>query len=58
MNLKPTRLRTKLFLIILVKFIVFFLILRLIFFPNFLNSKFEKDEDKGDFVIEELIKRK
>jgi len=58
MNLRLNRLRNKLFLIILLKFIVFFLIMRLIFFPNFLNSRFDNDEDKGDFVIEELIKRK
>ncbi len=58
MDLKLNRLRNKLFLIILLKFIVFFLIMRLIFFPNFLNSRFDNDQDKGDFVMEELIKRK
>ncbi len=48
----------KLWLIILIKLFVLFVILRLIFFPNFLNSKFESDSEKGDYVIEQLTKTK
>jgi hypothetical protein len=33
-------------------------VLKLIFFPNFLNSRFRSDRDKGDHVREELLKRK
>jgi hypothetical protein len=32
--------------------------MRLIFFPNFLNSKFTTDQQKGDYVGKELIERK
>ena len=34
-----------------------FAILKVFFFPNFLNSKFEKEEDKADFVKSELVDR-
>ncbi len=48
----------KLWLIILIKLFIIFFILRLIFFPNFLGSKFDDDKDRGNYVKEELIKRK
>ena len=32
-------------------------ILRLFFFPDLLNSKFETDAQRGDYVIEELISK-
>ncbi|MDZ7741555.1 MAG: DUF4492 domain-containing protein [Bacteroidota bacterium] len=52
------RLGVKLWVIILIKLFVMFVILRLIFFPNFLNSKFESEEQKSDYVIEQLTKPK
>ena len=55
---KPLPLRTKLILIILIKFIIFFLVLRLIFFPNFLKSKFSNDKDRADYIRDQLINRK
>ena len=54
----PMRLKKRLFLIIFIKLFVLFVLLRLIFFPNFLKSKFSSDKDRGDYVREELIKRK
>jgi flagellar basal body-associated protein FliL len=48
----------KLWIIILIKLFVLFVILRLVFFPNFLNSKFKNDSEKGDYVIEQLTKTK
>ena len=53
----PMRLKKRLFLIIFIKLFVLFVILRLIFFPNFLKSKFSSDKDRGDYVREELINR-
>lgn len=47
----------KLWIIILIKLFIFFIILRLIFFPNFLNSKFKTDQERGDYVREQLITR-
>ena len=48
----------KLWLIIFIKLFIMFAILKLFFFPNFLNSKFDNEEDKGDYVIEQLTNTK
>lgn len=45
-------------LIIIVKLIIMFLILRLFFFPDFLNSNFDSDEERSDYVIEQLTGNK
>jgi hypothetical protein len=45
-----------LWLIVVIKLIVMFLILRPFFFPNFLNSRFDTQEDKADYVLEQLVK--
>lgn len=45
-----------LWLIILVKLFVMFVILKIFFFPNFLASQ-PTDVDKGEYVGNELIKR-
>ncbi|MDR1004571.1 MAG: DUF4492 domain-containing protein [Prevotellaceae bacterium] len=44
-----------LWLIILVKLFIMFFILRLFFFPDFLNT--HAGDDKGDYVRNELIRR-
>ncbi len=46
----------KLWIIILVKLFIFFLIMKLIFFPDFLNSKFKTNREKSNYVLEELTK--
>ncbi len=48
----------RLWIIILIKLFIIFIILRLIFFPDFLKSGFENDRDRGNYVREELINRK
>jgi len=48
----------KLWIIILIKIFIIFIILRLIFFPDFLKSRFDNDQDRGNYVREQLIKRK
>jgi len=45
-----------LWIIILVKLFIMFAILRVFFFPNFLNSRFDTDEEKSEYVSKELIK--
>jgi len=47
-----------LWIIILVKLFIMFAILKLFFFPDILRSRFETDEERGDFVIEQLTKPK
>jgi len=46
----------KLWKIILIKLFVMFVILKLFFFPNFLNTNFQTDEEKGNYVIEQITK--
>ncbi|MDR1653066.1 MAG: DUF4492 domain-containing protein [Prevotellaceae bacterium] len=41
--------------IVLIKLFIMFAILRVFFFPNFLNSKFDTKEQKADYVREQLI---
>jgi len=45
----------KLWVIILIKLFIMFFILKLFFFSDFLDSKFESDKEKSDYVIEQLI---
>ncbi len=44
----------KLWLIILIKLFIMFAVLKLFFFPDFLNSKFKTDKERSDYVIEQL----
>ena len=44
-----------LWMIILIKLFVMFVIFKLFFFKNFLNSNFETEEEKSNYVIEQLI---
>lgn len=51
---KGMKVGKKLWLIIGIKFFLFFVILKLLYFPNFLNTHFSNDKDKADFVMENL----
>jgi hypothetical protein len=44
-----------LWIIILIKLFIFFAILKVFFFPNFMKTNFENDKERIDYVIEELI---
>ena len=44
----------KLWLIILIKLFVMFLVFKLFFFPNYLNTHFKTNEEKSQYVIEQL----
>ncbi|RLB99972.1 MAG: DUF4492 domain-containing protein [Deltaproteobacteria bacterium] len=46
----------KLWKIILIKLFVMFVILKLFFFPNFLNTKFETDVEKSNYVLEQITR--
>lgn len=46
-----------LWLIILIKLFIMFAILKIFFFPNFLNSKGETKIEKADYIIGEMEKR-
>jgi len=47
----------KLWAIILIKLFIIFAILRLFFFPDFLNSNFDSGKEKGEYVRDQLISR-
>ncbi|MCH5228878.1 MAG: DUF4492 domain-containing protein [Muribaculaceae bacterium] len=46
-----------LWLIILVKLFIFFVIMKFLFFPNLLKRDYSTDEERADHVRNELIKR-
>ena len=43
--------------IILVKLFIFFVVMKMLFFPNILKRDFNTDEERADHVREQLIKR-
>lgn len=49
------RLGKMLWIIILIKLFVFFVVLKLFFFPNYLNTNFETEQERADHVTNELI---
>jgi hypothetical protein len=48
----------RLWVIILVKLFIMFAIFKLFFFPNYLNTNFDSDEERSGHVIEQLTKTK
>ncbi|MFH1118587.1 MAG: DUF4492 domain-containing protein [Bacteroidota bacterium] len=44
--------------IILIKLFIMFAILKIFFFPDFLKTNFDSDEDRSDYVIEQLTNPK
>ena len=48
----------RVWLIILIKLFIMFLILRIFFFPNFLKTNFSTDEERSRHVLEEITNTK
>lgn len=46
----------KLWIIILIKLIIMFLILKVFFFPDFLKTKFKTDGERSNYIINHLTK--
>lgn len=46
----------RLWAIILIKLFVMFAVLKLFFFPNFLGSMFETNQEKSDYVLEQITR--
>lgn len=46
-----------LWMIILIKLFIFFVIMKFLFFPNILKRDFSTDEERADHVRNELLKR-
>jgi hypothetical protein len=49
-----SRLSRKLWLIIIIKLFIMFAVLKLFFFPDFLNSRYNTEEQKSNHVINQL----
>ncbi|MDX9930352.1 MAG: DUF4492 domain-containing protein [Bacteroidales bacterium] len=47
----------RVWIIILIKLFIMFVILRLFFFPDFLKSGFDNDEERGNYVLEQLVNK-
>jgi len=46
-----------LWMIILIKLFIIFAVFKLIFFPDFLNKRFDNQKDKSEYVIKELTNK-
>jgi len=46
-----------LWILILIKLFIMFAVLRVFFFPDYLNSNFKNDQSKANHVRQELIER-
>ncbi len=48
----------RVWIIILIKLFIIFIILRLFFFRDYLNKRFDNEKQKSDFVLDQLINSK
>jgi len=48
------KLGIKLWVVILIKLFIMFVILKIFFFPNFLDNKFDNDKDKSEYIIKQI----
>jgi hypothetical protein len=48
----------QLWIIILLKLFILFAILKLFFFPDFLKLRFKNDDDRSNYVIEQITQTK
>lgn len=46
----------KLWLIIFIKLFIMFAVLKIFFFPDFLKTNFKNDNDRSNYVIEQLTR--
>lgn len=49
-----SKLGIKMWLIIIIKLFIMFAILKVFFFNDFLDKNFKTDEQKGEYIIEQL----
>ncbi|RUT79389.1 DUF4492 domain-containing protein [Ancylomarina longa] len=45
-------------LVILIKLFILFFVMKLFFFPNFLKSKYNNDQERSEYVIDQLTNPK
>ncbi|GIT98046.1 DUF4492 domain-containing protein [Sulfurovum sp. TSL1] len=54
---KNMRVGKKLWLIIGIKFILFFVIMKLLFFPNILKENFSDDTQRAEYILNNLTQQ-
>ncbi len=55
---KGMKLGKTLWAIILIKLFIMFIVLKMIFFPNYLNERYDTKQEKADHVLEEMTNRR
>ncbi|WP_457596299.1 DUF4492 domain-containing protein [Hydrogenimonas sp.] len=53
-GLRSMRLGRKLWAIVAVKFLILFLIFKLLFFPDVMKERFQNDAQRSDFILKQL----
>ncbi len=48
------KLGVRVWIVILIKFFIMFVILKIFFFQDFLDNKFDNDKDKSEYIIEQI----
>ena len=48
----------KLWIIVIIKLVIFFLVLKVFFFPDFLQTKFGTDKERSEYVLDDITKIK
>jgi len=51
---KSMKVGKKLWLILAIKFFIFFIILKIFFFPDILQTKFSNDSQRANYVMENI----
>ena len=46
----------KVWMVILIKLFILFAILKILFFPDFLKKNYDNDQQRGEYVMEQLLK--
>jgi hypothetical protein len=46
----------RVWIVIIIKLIIIFAVLRIFFFPDFLKSRFNNDKDRSEYVLDQLTK--
>ncbi|PKP23283.1 MAG: DUF4492 domain-containing protein [Bacteroidetes bacterium HGW-Bacteroidetes-21] len=44
--------------VLIIKLFIMFAILKIFFFPNFLKTNFESDQERSDYIINQITKTK
>lgn len=45
----------RVWIIIIIKLFIIFIVLKMFFFPDFLKKNFRNDDERGKFVMEQLL---